>query len=223
MRPLIALIALTLLPFSLARAADDGPRVRATLSVERTGDSTLRATYSATNVSPGPLRFVYSDGQQYEFVLSDEGREIWRWSAGMFFTQAMWEESLAPGASIVAREEFPWPEDREILLLQAWLTVAPWDSGEGDVRQEETRIALRLFDGADEGRSEAEVAAARRSDFDDSGAVDYQDFRAFEAAFGTGAGDSGFEAGFDLDGDGRISFGDFFLFASSLGIILPAQ
>ena len=221
MLPLIALTVL--LSASLARAADDAPRIRATLSVERTGDATLRATYSATNVSPSPLRLVYNSGQQYDFVLSDEGSEIWRWSGDMAFTQAVWEDSLAPGASVVAGEPFPWPEGREILLLEAYLAVAPWDTGEGNVRREETRIGLRLFDGAAAGRSEAEVATARRSDFDESGAVDYLDFQAFEAAFGTRAGDSGFEAGFDLDGDGRISFGDFFLFASSLGIILPAQ
>ena len=203
-----------LLSSSVSQAADDAPRVRAALAVERMEDATLRAGYSVTNVTRDSLRFVYSDAQQYDFVLSDEGRELWRWSADWAFAQVVWEESLAPGASILVEEEFRWPADHAGLLLEAYLAVATRESTDEEVSREETRIGLPLFHG---------TGGGEHSDFDGSGVVDFPDFRILETAFGTGAGDSGFQAELDLDGDGRIGFGDFFLFASSFGTILPAE
>ena len=237
MRPLIAL-ALLLYPTlaqgqleHLLRAAGstdqphyaaDHPRIRPTLAIRKRGDALL-VTYAVLNVTDASLRFVYPDGQQYEFALSDEGRELWRWSADKAFTQAVWEESLAPGASLVVEEPLPWPTGHTVLDLQAHLTVAPWESKAGDVTQEETRISMRLFYGTDDGdESEEAITRARQSDFDGSGTVDFEDFAAFTAAFGTRRGDSRFKPECDLDRDGQIGFSDFFLFASSFGIILPA-
>ena len=197
--------------------ANHPPRIRTALAVRTHGDA-LRATYTVLNVTDASLRFVYSDGQQYDFTLSDEGRELWRWSADKAFTQALWEESLAPGALIVVEEPLPWPTGHRVLDLQAYLTVAPWELTAGDVTEEETHISMLLFYGG----SEDEVTRARQSDFDGSGTVDFADFAAFKAAFGTRRGDSGFKPECDLDRDGQIGFSDFFLFASSFGMILPA-
>lgn len=190
-----SLWAFVLLSSALAQTAAGDTRVRATLAVEKTGHSTFQAEYSLTNVSGGSLRFAYSDGQQYDFVLSDQGRELWRWSADIASGQVSWEETLAPGASIVAVEAFSWPDDHETLLLEVYLTVSE------DVRREETRVGLHLL--PEDGRAGTE---ARRSDFDGSGVVDFLDFRVLEAAFGTSLGDPGFKEEVDLDGDGGIRF-----------------
>ena len=53
------------------------------------------------------------------------------------------------------------------------------------------------------------------ADFDANGTVDRDDFALFVSGFGTRSGDPGFTSGFDLDGDERIDFTDFFLFASA--------
>ena len=50
-----------------------------------------------------------------------------------------------------------------------------------------------------------------RSDFDQSGRVDFADFLLFASAYGGG------DPVFDLDGDGRVAFPDFLLFASDFG------
>ena len=207
-------------------SAGPGPRIRPALAVRKSGDSSLLATYTVTNLAAAPLRFLYSDGQQYEFVLNGEEGELWRWSADMAFSQAMWEQSLAPGEAIVAEEPVAWPSGRARLLLRAYLTLAPPQPGDGNgnATREETEIGIRLHHGTDDvGEGQEEAATAGRSDFDGSGVVDYDDFFAFADAFGTSRGDPGFESGFDLDGDGRVGFGDFFLFASIFGTILPSQ
>ena len=49
------------------------------------------------------------------------------------------------------------------------------------------------------------------SDFDGSGAVDFQDFLAFAGAFGTSS------AAHDLDGSTIVDFGDFLIFAAAFG------
>ena len=59
--------------------------------------------------------------------------------------------------------------------------------------------------------SEANGFQADRSDFDNNGVVDFDDFFLFANAFG------GDEARFDLDDNGRIDFEDFFLFAQDFG------
>lgn len=207
-------------------AAGPGPRLRPALAVRKSGDSSLLATYTVTNLAAAPLRFLYADGQQYEFVLNGEEGELWRWSADMAFSQAMWEQSLAPGEAIVVEEAVSWPSGRTRLLLRAYLTLAPPQPGDGNgnATREETEIGIRLSQGTDDGgERQEEAATAGRSDFDGSGVVDYEDFFAFASAFGTSRGDPGFESAFDLDGDGRVGFGDFFLFASIFGTILPSQ
>ena len=108
------MLALLLIPAISRGGVED--RVRPVLAVRKADDSLL-ATYTVENVSGATLRFFYNDGQQYDFALSGGGREIWRWSAGMAFTEAEWEDSLAAGASVVVEGQLPWPEGRESLGL----------------------------------------------------------------------------------------------------------
>ena len=55
------------------------------------------------------------------------------------------------------------------------------------------------------------------ADFDRNGQVDFADFLAFIAQFGTSRGDSNYDAKYDLDGDGTIGFSDFLIFTSLFG------
>ncbi|MEW6751835.1 MAG: PQQ-binding-like beta-propeller repeat protein [Candidatus Latescibacterota bacterium] len=47
--------------------------------------------------------------------------------------------------------------------------------------------------------------------------VDFEDFFLFADHFGTGSGDAGFEAPYDLDGSGLVDFDDFFIFVDYFG------
>lgn len=61
-------------------------------------------------------------------------------------------------------------------------------------------------------RRSGSVTFSLRGDFDADGKVDIADLRLFRAAWGSSDGDGGYEARFDLDGDGEIGYGDFIAF-----------
>ncbi|HEX7126461.1 MAG TPA: BsuPI-related putative proteinase inhibitor [Thermodesulfobacteriota bacterium] len=53
-----------------------------------------------------PVRLVHPSAQRYDFTVSREGREVWRWSAatGAVFAQALQEIEVPPGERLVHRE-----------------------------------------------------------------------------------------------------------------------
>lgn len=61
-----------------------------------------------TNLTEAPLVLQFRDGQSADVVLTDEsGTESYRWSADMSFTDALWNQTIEPGAtwSIQLRDE----------------------------------------------------------------------------------------------------------------------
>ncbi|MCF8010611.1 MAG: LysM peptidoglycan-binding domain-containing protein [Clostridiales bacterium] len=52
------------------------------------------------NVSSSNIELRYNTGQRYDFAALRDGREIWRWSEGRFFTQEVGREILQPGECI---------------------------------------------------------------------------------------------------------------------------
>ncbi len=61
-----------------------------------------------TNLTEAPLVLHFRDGQSADVVLSDEsGTEVYRWSADMGFTDALWDQTIEPGTtwSIQLRDE----------------------------------------------------------------------------------------------------------------------
>lgn len=72
--------------------------LRLTFSVALRGASEpvqLSLTVENTGAASEVLRF--SSGQQYDFIVSTDGREVWRWSAGRMFIQALTSFTLSPG------------------------------------------------------------------------------------------------------------------------------
>ena len=65
------------------------------------------------------------------------------------------------------------------------------------------------------------VPTTSTPDFNGNGKVDFPDFLAFVAQYGTRRGDSRYEAKYDLNSDGAIDFQDFLSFASSYGKSVP--
>ena len=67
------------------------------------------------------------------------------------------------------------------------------------------------------------VKAGGPGDFNGDGVVDFEDFLLFAQHFGTRAGDSGWDARFDLDGDGVVGFSDFLIFGGLFGQLPVAK
>jgi len=61
------------------------------------------------------------------------------------------------------------------------------------------------------------TVSGNTSDFDGSGRVEFADFLLFAAAFGSSAGNEGFDTRFDLSGNGVVDFPDFLTFAQAFG------
>lgn len=101
---LLGLSGLTVLEQTMARAEEkNAPESGFGMSV-----STDRTSYTAGeliglklrvfNRTKEALRLHFRDAQRFDFVLADEkGNEVWRWSAGRMFAQALGEEELGPG------------------------------------------------------------------------------------------------------------------------------
>jgi hypothetical protein len=88
----------------------EDPDVAASMEVKVSGDS-VRLILHVTNSGVEPVRLSFPTSQRYDFVIeTPEGDEVWRWSDGMSFLQALSQETLAPGDS--------------------WDMEAVWDPGE---------------------------------------------------------------------------------------------
>lgn len=58
----------------------------------------VRMTFTVENTGTQPETLHFSSGQQYDFIVTMAGTEVWRWSADRFFIQALTQFTLAPGA-----------------------------------------------------------------------------------------------------------------------------
>lgn len=63
------------------------------------GADSVQFTLQVTNTTDSPVELSYPSGQSFDFIVSRGGREVWRWSQGMMFTQALRSETLAAGAT----------------------------------------------------------------------------------------------------------------------------
>ncbi|HLE24120.1 MAG TPA: BsuPI-related putative proteinase inhibitor [Thermodesulfobacteriota bacterium] len=54
---------------------------------------------TVTNKSKETCRYSFRSSQVYDFVVKEDNKEIWRWSADEVFAQVITELTLAPGKS----------------------------------------------------------------------------------------------------------------------------
>jgi hypothetical protein len=59
------------------------------------------------NRGADPARLVFPTGQSADLTISRDGSEVWRWSAGQAFTQAVREETLEAGGRRAVRVTWP--------------------------------------------------------------------------------------------------------------------
>lgn len=93
---LVAALAACVPPPAPVQAGAVTGALASSLQVEAGADS-VRFVLQVTNVSGAPLALTFGSGQTHDFAVRDGARELWRWSAGRGFTQAVREETLAPG------------------------------------------------------------------------------------------------------------------------------
>lgn len=84
-------------------------------------------TLDVRNVSGEPRAFTLPSSQAFEFIaFVAKGPEVWRWSEGMAFAQAIQQETLEPGENRVFKAA--WPTDAASpgqYLIQGYFTGLP--------------------------------------------------------------------------------------------------
>ncbi|MEF8812725.1 MAG: BsuPI-related putative proteinase inhibitor [Halovenus sp.] len=78
----------------------------ATLDVEV--DGTVTFTFRVTNVGTEPAELTFRSGQDGDVAVRQDGEEVWRWSDGRMFTQAIRTTTLAVGETY--ETEYEWTE-----------------------------------------------------------------------------------------------------------------
>ncbi|MEF8887133.1 MAG: BsuPI-related putative proteinase inhibitor [Haloarculaceae archaeon] len=72
------------------------------------GGDTVEFTFTVTNVDTEPVDLSFRSGKVADVAVYADGAEVWRWSEGRMFTQALDAETLAPGDSF--RHGATWPD-----------------------------------------------------------------------------------------------------------------
>jgi hypothetical protein len=105
-----------------AAPVNDGP-LASSLQVATFPDS-VRLVLQVTNAGTAPVPLTFNSGQSADFTVSDGGRELWRWSGDMMFTQAIRNVSLAPGETRSFDATWTPPAGTHgQLTARAWLTA----------------------------------------------------------------------------------------------------
>lgn len=74
----------------------------------------LRLTVENTGEDPIELRF--SSGQRVEFTAERDGEEVWRWSEGRMFTQALSTQRVVSDETVSFDAEWSDPPSGEFLV-----------------------------------------------------------------------------------------------------------
>ncbi|MEY7847827.1 BsuPI-related putative proteinase inhibitor [Natrarchaeobius sp. A-rgal3] len=82
--------------------------LEATVSTDG-GGRTVAFAFTATNAGSDPLELQFADAAKAEFLVQDEGREVWRFTEGRAFAQMLGSERLAAGESTSYEGEWDDP------------------------------------------------------------------------------------------------------------------
>jgi hypothetical protein len=118
-------------------ATDDGatateaPADQATSLIARVGGRDLVVVLSITNAGGEAVTLDFNSGQRFDVSVSDvDGQEVWSWSEGRSFIQALGSETLAPGATLSYEAGWPGPAPGNYRVA-GWVTAS-----NRDIRQE---------------------------------------------------------------------------------------
>jgi hypothetical protein len=98
------------------------PALASTMDVTVTGED-VHFTMRITNNSTKKLELTFPSGQTHDVVVLDAvGGEVWRWSTGQMFTQALRNQPLDPHASLTYSMRWRTPRAHGPLTAVATLT-----------------------------------------------------------------------------------------------------
>ena len=60
-----------------------------------------------SNPSDQPIFLCFRTAKRYDFIVSQHGRFVWRWSSGKIFSQVLSEKKLKPGESVRFTQSWP--------------------------------------------------------------------------------------------------------------------
>ena len=63
-------------------------------------EARIRFTLVIQNISNEPVTLCFTSSKKYDFVISQSGSEIWRWSSGRMFAQVMLDQVIDSGKRI---------------------------------------------------------------------------------------------------------------------------
>lgn len=98
-----------------------------TLAVSVDSDA-VEFEFTVTNAGTEPITMNFPSGQLADIAVSSATGEVWRWSDGQLFTQAIESRSLAPNESLL--HEATWPDPPSgAYTAQATLAATDIDTG----------------------------------------------------------------------------------------------
>ena len=92
-------------------------------------NSTATFTFSVTNGEDSPVELTFRSGKVADVAVTESGEEVWRWSDGRMFTQALQTRTLDSGETV--EQEFVW-EDPPAGEYEAVATLASEPGAEAD-------------------------------------------------------------------------------------------
>lgn len=78
-------------------------------TLDATVDGDVEFTFTVTNTGPNPVELSFRSGKRADVAVTDAGgEEVWRWSQGRMFTQAISTVELTPGETL--DRSFTWSD-----------------------------------------------------------------------------------------------------------------
>jgi hypothetical protein len=200
-------------------------RLATGLNVDFRADS-VYVTYRVVNVGPESLNLMFRSGQVYDLVFEGAEGELWRWSEGRGFTDALNNQKLVSGDSIVVQTAFVRPKTADgTYQLRGYLTVSADETGAVSAGETQASVKVSMQSGevlrleAQPGgvTTDANKGNYRTGDLDGDGVINFGDFLRFAAAFGKRSGMAAFDSLADMDQNGEVDFADFLNFAAHYG------
>ncbi|MFZ5923929.1 MAG: BsuPI-related putative proteinase inhibitor, partial [Bacillota bacterium] len=98
----------------------------------------VRLTLTKTNITTSPVTITYRSSQRFDFIVTRDTREIWRWSAGRFFTFAIERVTLSPGQNLVFMQTWNQVTNEGVPVPPGVYTVTAVNTGTG------VRLSLQI-------------------------------------------------------------------------------
>ncbi|MGE5594202.1 MAG: LysM peptidoglycan-binding domain-containing protein [Betaproteobacteria bacterium] len=98
----------------------------------------VRMSLTKTNLTTGPVAITYRSSQRFDFIVTRDTREIWRWSSGKFFTFAIERVTLPPGQNLVFRHTWNQTTNEGVPVGPGVYTITAVNTGTG------VRLSLQI-------------------------------------------------------------------------------